>query len=225
MRKLFGVFVVVVLVAAACGGGDSDESDDAQETGDAEEDEELATGLPNGEPTNGSTGEPPGGLPALDEEVWVIVKPDPEAAPAGDEAAPGSGAMICRLPEAGRVKDVPLPLEHTDVSTSISAYIASVDVTPIVDETTAVDVKDADLEIETFRAGGAGGQHVNKTESAVRIRHLPSGVVVSCQNERSQHRNRKVAMQMLKARLVRLEESRRQVNELNRRAHMPSGEP
>jgi Ca-activated chloride channel family protein len=71
---------------------------------------------------------PPGGLPALDEEVWVIVKSDPEAVPAGGDATPGSGAMICRLPEAGRVKDVPLPLEHTDVSASVNAYIASVDV-------------------------------------------------------------------------------------------------
>jgi Ca-activated chloride channel family protein len=69
---------------------------------------------------------PPGGLPALDEEVWVIAKPDPETAPADDLTTPGSGAMICRLPEAGQVRDEPLPLEHTDVSTSISAYIASV---------------------------------------------------------------------------------------------------
>ncbi|MHC4350306.1 MAG: VIT domain-containing protein [Planctomycetota bacterium] len=69
---------------------------------------------------------PSGGLPALDEEVWVIVKPDPETAPADDQATPGSGALICRLPQEGRVVDVPVPLEHTDVSTSISAYIASV---------------------------------------------------------------------------------------------------
>jgi hypothetical protein len=69
---------------------------------------------------------PSGGLPALDEEVWVIVKPDPEMAPAGDAATPGSGALICRLPKAGQITEVPLPLEHTNVSTSISAYIASV---------------------------------------------------------------------------------------------------
>jgi hypothetical protein len=69
---------------------------------------------------------PPGGLPALDEEVWVIVKPDSETAPADDLTTPGSGALICRLPQAGQVIDVPIPLEHTNVSTSISAYIASV---------------------------------------------------------------------------------------------------
>ncbi len=93
---------------------------------------------------------------------------------------------------------------------------ASVDVTPLADDSVPLDIKDADLEIETYKAGGAGGQHVNKTESAVRIRHLPTGVTVSCQNERSQHRNRKVAMQMLKAKLLRLEEEKRSADAASR---------
>ncbi len=96
-----------------------------------------------------------------------------------------------------------------DAQSRRQTTFASVDVTPLVDDNAEIDIKDADLEIETYKAGGAGGQHVNKTESAVRIRHLPTGVVVACQNERSQHRNRKVAMKMLKAKLLRLEEDKR----------------
>ncbi len=86
---------------------------------------------------------------------------------------------------------------------------ASVWVYPVVDETIEVDIQDKDLRIDTYRASGAGGQHVNKTDSAIRLTHLPTGIVVACQTDRSQHRNRAMAYAMLRARLYELELQKR----------------
>ena len=81
----------------------------------------------------------------------------------------------------------------------------SVAVTPVVDEEIDIKIEEKDLRVDTYRSGGAGGQHVNKTESAIRLTHMPTGIVVACQNERSQHKNRAAAMKMLKAKLYERE--------------------
>ena len=97
-----------------------------------------------------------------------------------------------------------------DSSARRHTSFASVWVFPVVDDNIEIEIEDKDLRIDTYRASGAGGQHINKTDSAIRITHLPTNIVVQCQNDRSQHRNRATAFSMLKARLYELELQRRE---------------
>jgi peptide chain release factor 2 len=98
---------------------------------------------------------------------------------------------------------------------------AAVDVSPDVNDQVEIELRDEDIREDVFRASGAGGQHVNKTSSAIRLTHLPTNIVVQCQNERSQHKNRAMALKMLRARLARVEEEKREIEQAAKYNQMP----
>ncbi len=137
-----------------------------------------------------------------------------EASP-GEEAGLKSGTFIVHgdnaygLFSAEKGVHRLVRISPFDASARRHTAFAQVEVSPLVEEAVDVDIDEADLQVDTYRASGAGGQHVNKTDSAVRITHRPTGIVVQCQNERSQSSNKATAMNMLKSKLLEAEEQKR----------------